>query len=223
MALFALIFAVAALIASGLLAGLGVSSLKNLQLNESDYLVNVMTQWASLPIALALLGAALLAWYQLSRSLSEIDRYESPGDEQSGEKLEVLERDITSARGHLRRGRFAVFCTAVLALLTAAASIARLAWEFYYARLGTLGQGVRWFSYAEIVIGCVAVVIPALGCVVLGPFVWKGGSREAAADDGDKKAMKETEGSMTIPCFLASSEHSCSSGKRAASSPTGAG
>jgi hypothetical protein len=138
-------------------------------MNGTDYLVEVMTQWASLPLALALLGAMLLAWYQVDRSSSDIDRYEAPNDNWDPGQLHSFELCLASALSHVRRMRFAVVCVAVIAVATAGASIARLAWEFYDAGLGALGQGVQWYTYAEIVIGCIAVVIPALACIVLGP------------------------------------------------------
>jgi hypothetical protein len=192
-ALFSLIVAVALLVAGGLLSGLAASSSAAPGMNGTDYLVEVMTQWASLPLALALLGAMLLAWYQVDRSSSDIDRYEAPNDNWDPGQLHSFELCLASALSHVRRMRFAVVCVAVIAVATAGASIARLAWEFYDAGLGALGQGVQWYTYAEIVIGCIAVVIPALTCIVLGPLVWTRGSRllEAADDEDGDEAFED--------------------------------
>ena len=67
------------LIAGGLLSGFDVSQATPLGLDKSEFLLEAMTQWAGLPVALVLLGVALLAWYQAERDLEDIEALKEEG------------------------------------------------------------------------------------------------------------------------------------------------
>lgn len=92
-----------------MLAGLSVSSLAttSLGIDRAEYLTEVMTQWAQLLVALALLGAGLLAWYQVERSSKEIRLSEDMSEDMDPAEIEGRELTIASAIGHVRRTRIA--------------------------------------------------------------------------------------------------------------------
>jgi hypothetical protein len=181
--LLSVIAAVALLVVSGLVQGFGVSPQQGVSL--WDLWGGAATQWANVPLAVTLLGAALLASYQSLHCCDEIERClderEAVRDATHDAEL-ALEpvSALTWGVRHLRRSRWALISLAVLGLATAAASITHLVWEFAVDGYGS--PGTTWYAKSDVVALTVAVVIPALACVVIAPKVWGRGSELLRAD-----------------------------------------
>jgi hypothetical protein len=120
----------------------------------------------------------LLGSYQTRRSCDEIDTYlnqdetypEAPGNEKGTDEIQEV---MTSLLRHLNRSRSALACIAVLGLLTATAAVTALVGAFH-ASPGYIGRP-PWYGYLAFVAESLAVIIPALACVVIAPRAWARG------------------------------------------------
>jgi hypothetical protein len=160
-------------------------------------LLVVTTDWAQLPIAVFLLGAALLGWYQNERSCNAFEMYLN-ADETDQEATEdgKARSDINHAMSlllrRLNRSHLAVGCIRVLALVTAAAAIVAL--------ISNLQQGGYrvWYGYLSEIALYVAAVIPAIACVILAQRAWTRGSHLLRADDTDQAVGDEPQPPGTL-------------------------
>ena len=179
-AMFAVI---AAVVLSALAGALSAIDLP-LEGNQAAFVIDVVTQWADLTVALGLLGAALLAWYQTERSCAQIENWLRDDEWYEGtlndeELAAEIDRIVATGLRRLRRQRFAVVCIALLGLLTAAASLTFLYWLF---TLGANSSLSPW-GYLSAVLSRLPVVVPALACVVIAPSIWARGSDLLRRDD----------------------------------------
>jgi hypothetical protein len=178
--LFSAIAGVTFIIIAQLLAGFATVG------NQDAWnLIAVTTQWAELPVAIALLGASLLGWYQSARCCDEFEMYlnqDEPDQDETGDNLAiVIDQAMTLLLRRLTRSRSALACIGVLALLTAAAAIAGVVWEFH----STPGFVSRppWYGYVAYVAEGLATVIPSLACLMIAARAWAGGSYLLRADE----------------------------------------
>ena len=88
MVLFAIISGVTLVIIAQLLAGFATVG------NQDAWnLIAVTTQWAELPVAIALLGASLLGWYQSARCCDEFEMYlnqDEPDQDETADNLAIV-------------------------------------------------------------------------------------------------------------------------------------
>jgi hypothetical protein len=195
-ALAAVIVAVASLaVAAGLAAWSDWSSSPT-SWNATE-LVDVLTRWATLPVAAALLGAGLLAKYESRRSCDELESClgEQEGDEDASyeEGVDVDTADIAGSWRRLRRTRFATVAIAILGLVTAIAAMTSLI-SVFSSTSGDVAANTPWYGYLGDVLGSLAAAIPALACLLIAPRGWARGtallSDEADLDEsfGDEPA-----------------------------------
>ena len=162
--------------------------------NEAAFVIHAVTQWADLPVALGLLGAALLAWYQTERSCAQIENWLREDEWYEGtlndeELAAEIDRIVASGLRRLRRQRFAVVCVGLLGLLTAAASLTFLYWVF---TLGANSALSPW-GYLSVVLSRLPVGVPALACVVIAPTIWARSSDLLRRDDSGAGFKDEPE------------------------------
>ena len=191
-AMFAIIAAVVLSVLAGALSAIDLY--EPLEGNQAAFVIDAVTQWADLPVALGLLGAALLAWYQTERSCTQIGNWLRDDEWYEGtlndEELSAeIDRIVATGLRRLRRQRFAVVCIGVLGLLTAAASLTFLYWVF---TLGANSAQNAW-GYFALVLSRLPVVVPALACVVIAPTIWARGSDLLRRDDTDAGFKEEPE------------------------------
>jgi len=187
-AIFTVIVAIACLILAGAFAALGDSSGQGFTFFDA---LGIATQWAQPPLVIAILGATLLASYQNRRSGDELESYLDDDDASEAEVGADMNRVTTSALRHLRRSRLALVCLGLLGLLSAAAGITLTSWDLQRGT-GLLGSTTR-YAYAAIVVGTLAVVIPALACVVIAARGWTRGSYLLKGDEQDAGFGNEPE------------------------------
>jgi hypothetical protein len=184
-ALAAVVVAVASLVVAG---GLGGWSYWSSSPNSRDatYLVEVLTMWATLPVAAALLGAGLLAQYQNRRTCDEFERYlgeqESDDDDSGEEGVDIDTGHLTRLRRSLRRTRWATVVIAILGLVTAIAAMTSLIWVFSSTGANS-GANTPWYGYLGDVLARLAWAIPALTCLLIAPRGWARGSALLSDDD----------------------------------------
>ncbi len=183
-ALAAVIVAVAFLIVA---AGLGAwSSWSSSPSNwDATELIDVLTSWATLPVAAALLGAGLLAKYQSRRCCDELERCvgEQEGDEDGADE-EALDNDpgdMARLWRSLRRTRWATVAISILGLVTAVAAVTTLISVFSSTGVNVVAN-TAWYGYLGDVLGRLAAAIPALTCLLIAPRGWARGS--ALLSDG---------------------------------------
>jgi len=186
-ALVAVVVAVAALVVTGVLGGWSYwSSSPNGR--DAAALVDVLTMWATLPVAAALLGAGLLAQYQSRRTCDGLERclgeQESDDDDSDEEVADTDTGDLTRLRRSLRRTRSATVIIAILGLVTAIAAMTGLIWVFSSSGENS-GLNTPWYGYLGDVLGRLASAIPALTCVFIAPRGWARGSALLSDDDAD--------------------------------------
>lgn len=188
-ALFSVIAGVTLIIVAGL-----VAAFTNFWSAGAWTLIGVTTQWAQLPIAAVLLGACLLASYQNRRACDELGSCLNQDETYEGEREELsaeVEQTMTSLVRHLNRARVALACIAVLGLLTATAAVAELVGAIH--TLPGFIERPRWWGYIAFVAGSLAVIIPALACVVIAPRGWVRGSDLLSGNDADAPFEDEPE------------------------------
>ncbi len=160
-------------------------------------LLAVTTDWAQMPIAVFLLGATLLGWYQNERSCNALEMYlnEDETDQEATEDDKVRS-DIHQAMSlllrRLNRSHLAVGCIGVLALVTAATAIVGL--------ISNLQQGGNrvWYDYLSEIALYLAAVIPALACVIIAQRAWARGSHLLRDDDTDELVGDEPQPPGTL-------------------------
>ena len=185
-ALAAVIVAVASLIVA---AGLGAWSYWSSPPSSRDAteLVDVLTRWATLPVAAALLGAGLLAKYQSRRSCDELERRfgEQEGDDDGSdeEEVDIDTGDMARLWRGLRRTRWATVAIAILGLVTAIAAMTTLISVFSSTSVN-VAANTPWYGYLGDVLGSLAAAIPALTCLLIAPRGWARGSA-LLSDDAD--------------------------------------
>jgi hypothetical protein len=174
-AMFAVIAAVVLSVLAGVLQAIDLY--EPLEGNQAAFVIDAVTQWADLPVALGLLGAALLAWYQTERSCIQVENWLRDDEWYEGtlkdeELAAEIDGIVSTGLRRLRRQRFAAVCIGLLGLLTAAASLTLLYWVF------TLGanSALNAWGYFALVLSRLPVVVPALACVVIAPSIWARGS-----------------------------------------------
>jgi Na+/melibiose symporter-like transporter len=183
--LFSVIAGVTLIIAADILVGFASA------LNQDAWaLVGITTEWAQLPVAVVLLGASLLGWFQCSRTCDEFEAYLNQ-DESDQREADDIDQTMTLLLRRLNRSRIALACLAVLGLVTAAAGIATVVWYFH----SNMNFAVRtpWYGHVAYVAGGLAVGIPALACVVIASRGWARGSYLLRADEPDEAFEDEPE------------------------------
>jgi hypothetical protein len=191
--LVAVIAAVVLLVVSSLLLGFGVSPQQGVSF--WDLWGGPVTQWADVPLAIVLLGAALLASYQSLHGGEEVgailDAQEAVrGASGEGEPADEVVAELTSGLRHLRRSRLALVCLALLGLLTAAAAVTHLVFELGD---GYVSPSTAWYAKGEFVALAVAAAVPALACVAIAARAWGGGSRPLSRDGPHERFDDEPE------------------------------
>jgi hypothetical protein len=186
-ALAAVVVAVASLVVAG---GLGGWSYWSSSANGRDatYLVEVLTMWATLPVAAALLGAGLLAQYRSRRTCDELEKCldgQESNDGDSGEDgIDIDIGPLTRLRRSLRWTRSATVLIAILGLVTAVAAMTNLIWVFSSSGVNSAAN-TPWYGYLGDVLARLAWAIPALTCVLIAPRGWARGSALLCDDDAD--------------------------------------
>ena len=175
--LFAVIAGVALVIAADLLVAFA-----NVLNQDAWTVLGVATEWAQLPIAVVLLGASLLGWYQCSRACDEYERYLNQDGSDQGEVDDIV-RTMNFLLRRLNRSRLALACIGVLGLVTAVAGISVVVWYFHTNM--NFPNGTPWYGQIAYVAGGLAVVIPALACTVIATRAWARGSYVLMADETD--------------------------------------
>jgi lysylphosphatidylglycerol synthetase-like protein (DUF2156 family) len=185
MVLFAVIVGVTLIIAADILVGFASA------LNQDAWtLVGITTQWAQLPIAIALLGASLLGWYQCSRSCDEFESYLNQGGSDQGD-TDDIDQTMTVLLRRLNLTRLALACIVVLGLVTAVAAIATVVW-YFHSNMNFAGR-TPWYGHVAYVAGGLAVVIPALACTVIAARAWARTSYLLMTDETDAAYEDEPE------------------------------
>lgn len=169
-------------------------------LSDGTVLVDLTTAWASLPVAVIVLGTSLLARHQIGRYAGEVEACAEASDDcESEEDLADLDELVWSDLGHLRRARVAVGASTVLAALTVIAALVMLAWTLANAQFSlnpnlveTTYQSKEWYGYTQVVLASLVVVVPALAAVLISPRPWARASGVLAAAKQDP-ARDETE------------------------------
>jgi hypothetical protein len=185
MVLFAVIAGVTLIIAAELLTGFASA------LNLGAWaLVGITTQWAQLPFAVVLLGASLLGWYQGTRCCDEFERYLDQGESDQDE-TDDIDQAVTSLLGRVSRSRLALVCLAVLGFVTSVAAVANVVWDFQ-ANLN-FGSRAPWYGKVAYVAEGLAIVIPALVCLMIAKRAWTRTSYLLLADETDAVYEDETE------------------------------
>ncbi len=185
MVLFAVIAGVTLIIAAELLTGFASA------LNLGAWaLVGITTQWAQLPLAVVLLGASLLGWYQGTRCCDEFERYLDQGESDQNETVDI-DQAVTSLLGRVSRSRLALVCLAVLGFVTSVAAVANVVWDFQ-ANLN-FGSRAPWYGQIAYVAEGLATIIPALVCLVIAKRAWARTSYLLLADETDAGYEDEPE------------------------------
>jgi hypothetical protein len=91
----------------------------------------------------------------------------------------------------LTRSRLALAWIGLLALLTAAAAIAGVAWEFHLTP--SFVSRPPWYGYVAYVAEGLATVIPSLACLLIAARAWAGGPYLLRADEPDAPFEDEPE------------------------------
>jgi hypothetical protein len=177
-----------------IIVGEVLGAVANVGSQDAWTLVGITSQWAQPPIAFVLLGASLLGWYQSTRSCDEFETYldqdEQDQDKPDGKLAAEVDQTTTWLLRRLNRSRLALACIAVLGLVTIAAAIAAAVWQFHAL---PFPNRMPWYWYVGYVAVCLAVVIPALACVMIAARAWARTSYLLLADETDEAFEDEPE------------------------------
>jgi hypothetical protein len=167
-ALFSVIAAVALLLTAGVFSALADSSEQGFTVIEG--VIGATGQWATPVMAIALLAAAFLDSYQRRRSRAEVDSYlaQDRTDSAASEGAEVtgdIGGPIAPPPSYGRRSRAARACLGLLGLLSASAAMTLMVWVLQKA-VGS-SPALSGYTYVGVVGETLAVVLPAVACVVV--------------------------------------------------------
>jgi hypothetical protein len=156
-------------------------------------LVELLTNWANMLIALPLLAVALLAQHQSRRCCHEFELYLGEANEdgggdatEDGINIEHLTRLL---RG-LRRTRLATAVIVTVGCVMGVAALTSLILVLINNQVGAV-PNASWYSYLSYTFDRLAAAIPALACVVIAPRGWGRGSQLLKGDEPEEPVEDE--------------------------------
>jgi hypothetical protein len=173
---------------AGLTEGFAVAGSEN-----AWTLLAATTSWAQLPVAIALLGTALLAWYHNEHWCDDLETYlrrdeSSQAGVEDAEFSATIDQAMSVLLKRVNRSRLAVFCIAILAVATALAAVATLVGVLHSPQ-GYFGTS-SWSVYVTYVAEVLSIVVPTLGAAVLTVRAWARGTYLLRVDEVDWTASE---------------------------------
>lgn len=187
--LFCVIAGVTLLIVAGLIEGFAVAGSEDVWT-----LLDATTSWAQLPVALALLGSSLLAWYHNEHWCDELEAYLRRDEadqfsEGDNELAAAIEQAMILLLRRMNRSRGAVLSIGILAIATALAAVATLVGVLHSAQ-SYFGRS-NWYVYVFFAAQVLAIVVPSLGTAVLSARAWGRSSYVLGIDETHSPVVDE--------------------------------